>query len=315
MNPAYSVIFFTTASGAGYGAIVWLVVLALLGIVPLTPALGASVIIVSLALITAGLLSSTFHLGHPERAWRALSQWRSSWLSREGVAALVTYVPILIFAVGSLFFSAYGPVWIWAGLIAAMLSLVTVGCTGMIYASLRAIPRWSTPLVVPLYIAFAMSTGAVLLIAIASLFWPTPGLIAWCAAVITLAAWMLKIAYWRQIDNAKPVATAESATGLGAIGTVRLLESPHSSENYVMREMGYTIARKHAARLRKIALVVGGVATALALVIAGLLPAPFATAASIVALIFAAMGILIERWLFFAEARHAASLYYGASEV
>jgi len=133
--------------------------------------------------------------------------------------------------------------------------------------------------------------------------------------VITLAAWMLKIVYWRQIDNAKPVATAESATGLGDIGKVRLLESPHSSENYVMREMGYTIARKHAARLRKIALILGGIATALALVVAGVLPAPYATIASIVALFGAATGILIERWLFFAEARHAASLYYGASEV
>lgn len=315
MNPAYSVIFFTTASGAGYGAIVWLVLLALLGIVPLTPFLGASVIVISLVLITAGLLSSTFHLGHPERAWRALSQWRSSWLSREGVAALVTYVPILIFAVGSLFFGAHSPPWIWFGLIGAGLCLVTVGCTGMIYASLRAIPRWSTPLVAPIYIAFAMSTGAVLLVAIASVFWVTPGIIAWYAAVVTLAAWMLKIVYWHQIDNAKPVATAESATGLGTIGRVRLLESPHSSENYVMREMGYTIARKHAARLRKIALLIGGVATALALVIAGLLPSPFAIAASVVALLFAATGILIERWLFFAEARHAASLYYGATEV
>jgi DMSO reductase anchor subunit len=185
----------------------------------------------------------------------------------------------------------------------------------MIYASIIAIPRWSTPLVVPLYLAFALSTGAVLLIAIASVFWVTPGILAWCTAVITLAAWMLKIAYWRQIDSAKPVATAESATGLGAIGKVRLLESPHSSENYVMREMGYTIARKHAARLRKVALVVGGIATAFTLIIAGLLPAPFATVASIVALLCAATGILIERWLFFAEARHTASLYYGASEV
>ncbi len=315
MNPAYSVIFFTTASGAGYGAIVWLVLLVLLGIVPLTLALGASVIIVSLALITAGLLSSTFHLGHPERAWRALSQWRSSWLSREGVAALLTYVPILVFAVGSLFFADHGPVWIWFGLIAAGLCLVTVGCTGMIYASLRAIPRWSNPLVVPVYLAFSLSTGAVLVIAISSIFWETPGLVAWITAVITLSAWMLKIVYWHQIDTAKPVATAESATGLGTIGKVRLLESPHSSENYVMREMGYTIARKHAARLRKIALVIGGVATALALFIAGLLPAPLATAASFLALIFTTLGILIERWLFFAEAQHAAALYYGTSEV
>lgn len=315
MNPAYSVIFFTTASGAGYGAIVWLVVLALLGIVPLTPGLGISVFVVSLVLITAGLLSSTFHLGHPERAWRALSQWRSSWLSREGVAAIATYVPILVFAIGSLFFARYSFIWAWAGLIAAGLCLVTVGCTGMIYASLRAIPRWCTPLVMPLYIAFALSTGAVLMIAIASFFWVTPGVLAWFAAIITLAAWGAKIVYWHQIDNAAPVATAETATGLGDIGQVRLLESPHSGENYVMREMGYTIARKHARRLRKFALVVGGVLTAFALVLAGVSPAPYATIASLVALVTASIGILVERWLFFAEARHASSLYYGATEV
>jgi len=315
MNPAYSVIFFTTASGAGYGAVVWLVVLALIGIVPLTPALGLSVFAVSLALITAGLLSSTFHLGHPERAWRALSQWRSSWLSREGIAAIATYIPILVFAIGSLLFSAQSFIWIWAGMIAAGLCLVTVACTGMIYASLRAIPYWYTPLVMPLYIGFSLSTGAVLLIAIASIFWVTPGVLAWIAAVVTLATWSAKMVYWRQIDGASPVATAETATGLGDIGAVRLLESPHSSENFVMREMGYTIARKHAKRLRKIALLVGGALTAAALVVAGILPAPLATCASFAALIATAVGTLVERWLFFAEARHASSLYYGATEV
>ena len=315
MNPAYSVIFFTTASGAGYGAIIWLVVLALLGIVPLTPALGIAVFVVSLALVTAGLLSSTFHLGHPERAWRALSQWHSSWLSREGVAAIATYVPVLVFAVGSLFFTTYNSVWSWAGLIGAGLCVVTVACTGMIYASLQAIPRWCMPIVMPLYIAFALASGAVLLIAVASFFWITPGVLAWFAAIVLLATWAAKVVYWRQIDNAAPTATAESATGLGDIGQVRLLESPHSSDNYVMREMGYRIARKHAARLRKIALVVGGVAAAFALVIAGIMPAPYATIASCVALVAMAIGVLIERWLFFAEARHASSLYYGASEV
>jgi hypothetical protein len=99
MNPAYSVILFTTASGAGYG------LLALLGFVGFNhgPAssfiFGLVAIVIALGLITIGLLSSTFHLGHPERAWRAFSQWRSSWLSREGVAAVVTYGPaVLLFA-------------------------------------------------------------------------------------------------------------------------------------------------------------------------------------------------------------------------
>ena len=95
MHPAYSVILFTTASGAGYG------LLALLGLVGFNhgPAssliFGLTAMVIALGLITIGLLSSTFHLGHPERAWRAFSQWRSSWLSREGVAAVLTYLPLI----------------------------------------------------------------------------------------------------------------------------------------------------------------------------------------------------------------------------
>src|SRR6266700_290688 len=92
MHPAYSVILFTTASGAGYGLLLWLAAAAALNLVPRNPALGFFGL--AIALVSIGLLSSTLHLGRPERAWRALSQWRSSWLSREGVAAIVTYVPI-----------------------------------------------------------------------------------------------------------------------------------------------------------------------------------------------------------------------------
>src|SRR3990172_1833150 len=98
MHPAYSVIVFTTAPGMGYG------LLALLGLVGAAHGpvsswwFGATCLAFALALIGVGLLSSTAHLGHPERAWRALSQWRSSWLSREGVAAIVTFLPGLAFA-------------------------------------------------------------------------------------------------------------------------------------------------------------------------------------------------------------------------
>ena len=107
MHPAYSVILFTTASGAGYG------LLALLGLVGISHgeasslAFGLTAMVIALGLITVGLLSSTFHLGHPERAWRAFSQWRSSWLSREGVAAVLTYVPALLFGL------------VWSGLVEA----------------------------------------------------------------------------------------------------------------------------------------------------------------------------------------------------
>ena len=95
MHPAYSVIFFTTASGAGYGLLALLAAFGSAGALPPERWLGIVGIVGALALITFGLLSSTFHLGNPQRAWRAFSQWRTSWLSREGVASTLTYLPAL----------------------------------------------------------------------------------------------------------------------------------------------------------------------------------------------------------------------------
>ena len=99
MHPAYSVIIFTTFSGAGYGLLAALALFGITGGVQPDRWLGVSGFGIALVMITGGLLTSTFHLGHPERAWRALSQWRSSWLSREGVLAIATYVPALLLAV------------------------------------------------------------------------------------------------------------------------------------------------------------------------------------------------------------------------
>jgi len=99
MHPAKSVIYFTTATGAGYGLFIWLAVMATHGHLPATSLFGFVALAISFGLIVTGLLSSTLHLGHPERAWRAMSQWRSSWLSREGVMAILTFIPMSIFAV------------------------------------------------------------------------------------------------------------------------------------------------------------------------------------------------------------------------
>src|SRR4051812_3263486 len=93
MHPAYSVIFFTSASGGGYLLLALLGLFGALGILPADPVLGVVGFGLGFGMVTAGLLSSTFHLGHPERAWRAFSQWRSSWLSREGVLSLASFVP------------------------------------------------------------------------------------------------------------------------------------------------------------------------------------------------------------------------------
>lgn len=100
MHPAFSIIFFTTAAGAGYGLLMALGLLAPLGLVPQKWGFGAVSLAIGFGLVIAGLLSSTLHLSHPERAWRAFSQWRSSWLSREGVASVITFIPAAVFAIG-----------------------------------------------------------------------------------------------------------------------------------------------------------------------------------------------------------------------
>ena len=315
MHPAYSVIFFTTASGAGYGMLVWLAILAATNAVSPGLASGIAAFTVALGLITAGLLSSTFHLGHPERAWRALSQWRSSWLSREGIAAVVTYAPALFFALGWVVFSSVGGKWLIAGLLAGIMALVTVACTGMIYASLKAVPRWTDATVVPVYLAFAMSSGGALIVTVLAIFGQLASQWSWLVAFATALAWTFKLLYWQRIDNAAPVSTAESATGLGHLGTVRQLEAPHTGENYIMREMGFQIARKHAARLRVIALLIGGAIPVLAFIIAGTVSGPTLVIATLIGLAGTVIGVLLERWLFFAEAQHAAMLFYGAKAV
>ncbi len=109
MHPAYSVILFTTASGAGYGLIAWLAYTVFTGELQSGAALNVVAFGLALVLISGGLLSSTAHLGRPERAWRAASQWRTSWLSREAVAALATFVPILLLAYGAVFETVSGP--------------------------------------------------------------------------------------------------------------------------------------------------------------------------------------------------------------
>ena len=137
----------------------------------------------------------------------------------------------------------------------------------------------------------------------------------WPVVLVIAVAWALKLLYWRRIDNAKPVATAESATGLGHIGPVTLFEAPHTGENYIMREMGFQIARKHAAKLRMIALLVGGAVPVVAFAAAALMTGPAMMIACLLGLTGLCIGVLLERWLFFAEAQHAAMLYYGAKAV
>jgi DMSO reductase anchor subunit len=312
MHPALSVIVFTTASGAGYGLLAWLGVWAAAGWLPAHRGLAAASLALSLGAITVGLLSSMLHLGHPERAWRAFSQWRSSWLSREGVASTATYAPALLFALGWVVVGSTAGIWALFGALAAACAAATVVCTAFIYQSLKPIQRWSNGWVLPNYLALAAMTGALWLIAVMSLFGMRDEYLVVAALICIPLAALLKVGYWRFIDRTASRSDAGTATGLGALGRVRLFEAPHTSENYLMKEMGFHIARKHAAKLRLIALIAGFGLPELLILADLLLPMAAVPLCAVTAAVIATLGVLVERWLFFAEAKHTVMLYYGA---
>lgn len=311
MHPAYSVILFTTASGAGYGLLIWYAVDVLFGFARLSPLADTLTLLAALALISVGLLASTAHLGRPTRAWRAFSQWRTSWLSREGVLAMATFVPALLLLLASLFSTAGFSTKLFA-LLAITGAAATVWCTGMIYQSLPTIRAWHMPLVAPIYLGLALATGAVLM-GLATVVGAQDGSTYLGIAAISLtSAFALKTQYWRAIDAAPRALTAGDATGLGHFGKVRVLDDASSRPTYIMREMGYTVARKHAEKLRTFAATAGFVLPALLLLVAMRSGPILATVLVAAAVVLMTVGILTERWLFFAEAQHVVTLYHGA---
>ncbi|MCC5993084.1 MAG: dimethyl sulfoxide reductase anchor subunit [Rhodobacteraceae bacterium] len=288
MHPAPSLILFTVLSGLGFGLLVWL------GVGLRAPTGLAAFILFGLGygLAGVGLIAAAFHLGHPERALKAMTQWRTSWLSREAVLAAAALIIMAPHAAGSVFRATPLPVF---GALGAALALATIIATAMIYAQIRAVPRWhhwSTP---PVFVLAALAGGAVL------------------AAQLTLAAWLMAglglamALHWREGDRRLAASRSDvgTATGLGGLGQVRLLEPPHSGRNYLLREMVHVVGRKHAVKLRLIALGLGAVLPAALL----LLPAGYAIIAFALSAHLA--GMLAQRWLFFAEAEHVVGFYYG----
>lgn len=289
MHPAPSVIFFTSFSGLGFG------LLTFLGLGYPAPIGWIAFVFyaIGFALAVGGLVASTFHLGHPERALKAFTQWRTSWLSREGVVSVSALIVMGLHAALAIFF---GVVIAPLGWIGAALCLLTVFCTAMIYAQLRTVPRWNQPLTPVLFLLYSLAGGALL------------------AGHLSLAAWLLaalliaQVAWWLLGDRrfAQAGSTIGSATGLGTRGRVRLLEAPHTSPNYLLKEMAFSVGRKHARRLRLLALLCVGLVPLALLVV---LPPSHWSAGP--ALVLHVIGLLAARWLFFAEAEHVQALYYG----
>jgi DMSO reductase anchor subunit len=332
MRPTFSIIFFTVLSGAGYG-LLFLVGISLLYAPTLIAGFGGvasaanidtlaarvrfalEIALAAGTLLTiAGLLCSVGHLGKPLRAWRAFSQWRSSWLSREGVASMATFVPA---------FGLLG--WMLAGgdirsgiatvgaAALAVLSAVTVFCTARIYSSLKTIRAWNDSLVVPVYFLLAFYTGALWIaalfttpFALSPLAIPAGWIYLFNAFAVAPLCALAKALYWRSLATpAKP--GIGDATGLARLGTVRVFEQPHTEENYLTHEMGFVLARKHSQRLRTIAIVL----IVCAPVAIYPLSFVFGDVAPWLVVLLGMLGVFVERWLFFAEARHAVIAYYG----
>ncbi len=288
MHPAPSVIIFTTLSGLGFGLFMWLG----MG----TPAVsGWPAFIwffVAYALSVGGLLASTFHLGNKKNAIYAFSQWRTSWLSREGIMAVVTLLIFAPYAIGLIFLGKHWPL---LGNLGALSALITVFTTSMMYAQLKTVPRWNMfPLIPVLFLLYAIAGGALLAGA------------AYIAGWLILAVTALQVLVWKLGDDKFATLATDkgTATGLSKIGKVRLLESGHTARSYVMDEMVHLIGRKHAAKLRLIATLLIGVFPA-----ALLLFLPGNTLVILLAVASHVIGVAVGRWLFFAEAEHVVGMY------
>ncbi|MGP6087830.1 dimethyl sulfoxide reductase anchor subunit family protein [Antarctobacter jejuensis] len=288
MHPAPSIIAFTTFSGLGLGLLFWLGIDA----DPPTGWVAFVFFLIAFALAGGGLMASTLHLGRPERALKAFTQWRSSWLSREAWTALAALLLMGLYAALLVFFGLHFAPLGWLG---AAMCLATVFTTSMIYTQLKTVPRWhhwSTPVLFQLY---ALGGGALL-----------SGRVSIGMVLIALAA-LAQAGWWLAGDQrfAQSGTTLASATGLGGIGTVRAFEPPHTGSNYLMREMIHVVGRKHAIKLRVISLLLIVVLPGLLLLL------PFGHVFALVAVLAHVGGVLVSRWLFFAEAEHVVGLYYG----
>ena len=310
MRPAGSILLLTTLSGFGFGLLAWTGGYVCLGLLPGPTRLALAGVALGLLFVSIGLAASVLHLGRKARAWRAFSQWRSSWLSREGVGGVLTY-PIAGLFMAALRMHSGGLLTRSMGLAVVAVSLATVFCTAMVYASLKPIRQWHNSHTAPDYLIYALFSGALLFALLRIVFVGRPGATDFIAAAVAAVAMLAKGAYWRHVDAQTPLAGLAAAIGLPKDAQARPLDAPHFTENYVLREMGFAIARRHGAKLRRLALVLGFAAPSGLALLAGLGVVPLA--ATVVALACASIGLLTERWLFFAQATHVSALYYGRS--
>lgn len=321
MHPAFSVVFLTTLIGAGQGLFLALFTVesyAAFGLLPLQAsgfyAAGSAV---ALLLLVLGLVASFFHLGHPERAWRAAARWRTSWLSRE-VIALPAFMGA-VFLYGLAHWLGFNPelallpsgapvnVTAVLGVVGTVLAFALYVCTGMIYACLRFLREWHTPLTVINYILLGGASGFTLAAALAAGIAPAvmPVLASW-ALIITALGLIGRAATLIRNARLKPKSTLQTAIGIKHPKIVQKAQGMMGGA-FNTREFFHGQTR---ARLRAVKWIFLLAAFALPL---GLLGSGLAATAGeplLFAFVVQYLGLLAERWFFFAQANHPQNLYY-----
>jgi DMSO reductase anchor subunit len=310
MHPAWSVILLTTLTGVGQGLFLALVALELgvaLRWLPVQP-MGLYIVgsILALAFLGAGLLASFFHLGRPERAWRAIVMWRTSWLSRE-VIVLPAFIAA-VFAYGAAHYYGTGPTLLY-GAVGVVLCLALFLCTGMIYACLKFLQEWHSPLTIVNFVLMGCASGlmfATLLVAVI-----TPEL-AWgfglAAAVCTLLALAGRSASLVRNARLKPKSSLQTAIG---IKHPRIVQKAQGFMGGSFNTREFFHGRKPAfLRSIKWIFLLLAFPVPVALLVAGIAHGSLALLALAFAVQYA--GLIAERWFFFAQARHPQNLYYQA---
>ncbi len=303
MNPAWSVVFFTTLAGAAQGLVVTLA-LAELAALPMSTQFLANTLALCVLLLLAALGASSLHLGRPARAWRAVMMWRTSWLSRE-----VIVLPVFI-VVCAWWWLALRQGWHlpWLPVAALVMAAALWYCTAMIYGCIRFIQEWAQPLTVVNFALIGLSSGLVLACALAAVFDQQALLQAAgpSALAVTLAAWVTRTLALRHNARLRHKSTLQSATGI-RVPQLKQMSMGMSAGSFNTREFlhGRTPALLRQVKLSFIVLLFVLPALLLVWGLAVDTVAPWLLAA-----LLQAPGLLAERWFFLAQANHPQNLYY-----
>jgi len=303
MNPAFSVVIFTSIAGAAQGMVVALALARLVG-VAMAPSFLRTGLAIAGVMLLIGLAASFAHLGRPERAWRAVLMWRTSWLSRE-----VIVLPAFIGVVALWWLALYvGIDTVWLPLAAIVVAALLWYCTAMIYACLRFIEEWAQPLTLVNFTLIGLSSGLILTSAL-SVVLAQPELLpatGTAALLVTVVAWITRTMALRRNAVIKHKSTLQSATGIRAPNLVQK-SMGMSAGSFNTREF-FHHAGLLAMKNVKLALIVLGFALPTALLLWGV-TAGFGLA-FVLALAVQVPGLVADRWFFFAQAKHPQNLYY-----